>query len=55
MHSRLLERSAKLNDTLGGGSITAIPIVETQAGDISSYIPTFYIQILVSYNNQVDW
>ncbi len=45
LHSRLLERSAKLNDALGGGSITAIPIVETQAGDISSYIPTNVISI----------
>jgi F-type H+-transporting ATPase subunit alpha len=45
LHSRLLERSAKLNDSLGGGSITAIPIVETQAGDISSYIPTNVISI----------
>ncbi|MDD5255448.1 MAG: F0F1 ATP synthase subunit alpha [Candidatus Omnitrophica bacterium] len=45
LHSRLLERSAKLNDKLGGGSITAIPIIETQAGDISSYIPTNVISI----------
>jgi len=45
LHSRLLERSAKLNDVLGSGSITAIPIVETQAGDISSYIPTNVISI----------
>ncbi|MDD5130676.1 MAG: F0F1 ATP synthase subunit alpha [Candidatus Omnitrophica bacterium] len=45
LHSRLLERSAKLNDVLGAGSITAIPIVETQAGDISSYIPTNVISI----------
>jgi len=45
LHSRLLERSAKLNDQLGAGSITAIPIVETQAGDISSYIPTNVISI----------
>ena len=45
LHSRLLERSAKLNDGLGAGSITAIPIVETQAGDISSYIPTNVISI----------
>ena len=45
LHSRLLERSAKLNDKLGAGSITAIPIVETQAGDISSYIPTNVISI----------
>ena len=40
LHSRLLERAAKLNDELGGGSITALPIIETQAGDISAYIPT---------------
>ncbi|MBG9982184.1 F0F1 ATP synthase subunit alpha [Aerococcaceae bacterium DSM 111020] len=45
LHSRLLERAAKLNDDLGGGSITAIPIVETQAGDISAYIPTNVISI----------
>ena len=45
LHSRLLERAAKLNDELGGGSITAIPIVETQAGDISAYIPTNVISI----------
>lgn len=45
LHSRLLERSAKLNNALGAGSITAIPIVETQAGDISSYIPTNVISI----------
>ncbi|MFH0917501.1 MAG: F0F1 ATP synthase subunit alpha [Candidatus Omnitrophota bacterium] len=45
LHSRLLERSAKLNAALGAGSITAIPIVETQAGDISSYIPTNVISI----------
>ncbi|MDD3274186.1 MAG: F0F1 ATP synthase subunit alpha [Candidatus Omnitrophica bacterium] len=45
LHSRLLERSAKLNDSLGAGSITAIPIIETQAGDISSYIPTNVISI----------
>ena len=45
LHSRLLERSAKLNDALGAGSITAIPIIETQAGDISSYIPTNVISI----------
>ncbi|MGB2787382.1 MAG: F0F1 ATP synthase subunit alpha, partial [Candidatus Saccharimonadaceae bacterium] len=40
LHSRLLERSAKLSDELGGGSLTALPIIETQAGDISAYIPT---------------
>ena len=45
LHSRLLERSAKLNDELGGGSITSLPIVETQAGDISAYIPTNVISI----------
>ena len=46
LHSRLLERSAKLNDELGGGSLTALPIIETQAGDISAYIPTNVIFIL---------
>jgi F-type H+-transporting ATPase subunit alpha len=45
LHSRLLERAAKLNDALGGGSLTAIPIIETQAGDITSYIPTNVISI----------
>ena len=45
LHSRLLERSAKLSDALGGGSITSLPIVETQAGDISAYIPTNVISI----------
>ena len=45
LHSRLLERAAKLNDKLGGGSITALPIIETQAGDVSAYIPTNVISI----------
>ena len=45
LHSRLLERSAKLSDDLGGGSLTALPIIETQAGDISAYIPTNVISI----------
>ena len=45
LHSRLLERSAKLNDENGGGSITALPIIETQAGDVSAYIPTNVISI----------
>jgi len=45
LHSRLLERSAKLTDKLGGGSLTALPIIETQAGDISAYIPTNVISI----------
>ncbi len=45
LHSRLLERSAKLNDELGGGSMTALPIIETQGGDVSAYIPTNVISI----------
>lgn len=45
LHSRLLERAAKLSDNLGGGSITALPVIETQAGDISAYIPTNVISI----------
>ena len=45
LHSRLLERACKLNDELGGGSITALPIIETQAGDVSAYIPTNVISI----------
>jgi len=45
LHSRLLERAAKLSDTLGGGSLTALPIIETQAGDVSAYIPTNVISI----------
>ena len=45
LHSRLLERAAKLNDDLGGGSITALPIIETQAGDIAAYVPTNVISI----------
>jgi F-type H+-transporting ATPase subunit alpha len=45
LHSRLLERAAKLNDAKGGGSLTALPIIETQAGDISAYIPTNVISI----------
>jgi F-type H+-transporting ATPase subunit alpha len=44
-HSRLLERSAKLNDELGGGSLTALPVIETQAGDVSAFIPTNVISI----------
>ncbi|PAK68820.1 F0F1 ATP synthase subunit alpha, partial [Staphylococcus haemolyticus] len=44
-HSRLLERAAKLSDKLGGGSMTSLPIVETQAGDVSAYIPTNVISI----------
>ena len=45
LHSRLLERAAKLNDALGGGSLTALPFIETQAGDVSAYIPTNVISI----------
>ena len=45
LHSRLLERAAKLNDEKGGGSLTALPIIETQAGDVSAYIPTNVISI----------
>lgn len=45
LHSRLLERSAKMNDTHGGGSLTALPVIETQGGDVSAYIPTNVISI----------
>jgi F-type H+-transporting ATPase subunit alpha len=45
LHSRLLERAAKLNDRLGGGSLTSLPVIETQAGDVSAYIPTNVISI----------
>jgi F-type H+-transporting ATPase subunit alpha len=45
LHSRLLERAAKLNDAMGGGSMTALPIIETEAGDVSAYIPTNVISI----------
>merc|ERR1712241_691432 len=45
LHSRLLERAAKMNDSIGGGSLTALPIIETQAGDVSAYIPTNVISI----------
>src|SRR5258706_13737084 len=45
LHSRLLERAAKLSDDLGGGSLTALPVIETQAGDVSAYIPTNVISI----------
>ena len=47
LHSRLLERAARLSDKLGGGSLTALPIIETQAGDVSAYIPTNVISITV--------
>lgn len=45
LHSRLLERAAKMNIKLGGGSMTALPVIETQAGDVSAYIPTNVISI----------
>ena len=45
LHSRLLERAAKVSDELGAGSLTALPIIETQAGDVSAYIPTNVISI----------
>ena len=45
LHSRLFERASKLNDQLGGGSLTALPIIETQAGDVSAYIPTNVVSI----------
>src|SRR6185295_7736967 len=45
LHSRLLERAAKMNDKQGGGSLTALPVIETQAGDVSAYIPTNVISI----------
>src|SRR5438270_14000974 len=45
LHSRLLERAAKLSDELGGGSLTALPIIETKEGDVSAYIPTNVISI----------
>lgn len=45
LHSRLLERAAKLNEHHGGGSLTALPIIETQGGDVSAYIPTNVISI----------
>ena len=47
LHSRLLERAAKLSDEKGGGSLTALPIIETQAGDVSAYIPTNVILSLI--------
>ena len=49
LHSRLLERSSRLSDELGGGSITALPIIETQAGDVSAYVPTNVISITVRF------
>ncbi len=52
LHSRLLERAAKLDDEHGGGSMTALPIIETQAGDVSAYIPTNVISIT---DGQISW
>ena len=56
LHSRLLERAAKMNDNYGGGSLTALPVIETQAGDVSAYIPTNVISITdgqVSRRNEI--
>ena len=47
LHSRLLERASRLSDDLGGGSLTALPIIETQAGDVSAYIPVSYTHLEV--------
>ena len=60
LHSRLLERACKLSDSLGGGSLTALPIIETQEGDVSAYIPTNVIsitdgQIYLQSNLQLTW
>lgn len=52
LHSRLLERAAKMNDELGAGSLTALPVIETQAGDVSAYIPTNVISIT---DGQIFW
>ena len=52
LHSRLLERAAKMNDEKGGGSLTALPVIETQAGDVSAYIPTNVISIT---DGQIFW
>ena len=54
LHSRLLERSAKLSKELGGGSITALPIIETQEGDVSAYIPTNVILNLIFISRAVN-
>jgi proton translocating ATP synthase F1 alpha subunit len=55
LHSRLLERAAKLNDAFGGGSLTALPIVETQAGDVSAYIPTkFFKKFFMFFFNPLE-
>jgi F-type H+-transporting ATPase subunit alpha len=61
LHSRLLERAAKMSDKFGGGSLTALPIIETQGGDVSAYIPTnvgtftwsFLSWLLLTISNQV--
>ena len=57
LHSRLLERAAKMSDKFGGGSLTALPIIETQGGDVSAYIPTnvgtFPITALGTYQIKV--
>ena len=52
LHSRLLERAAKMSDKFGGGSLTALPIIETQGGDVSAYIPTnvSFLRTLLTYS-----
>ena len=52
LHSRLLERAAKMNDKFGGGSLTALPVIETQGGDVSAYIPTNVISITDGIDNR---
>ncbi len=55
LHSRLLERAAKMNDKFGGGSLTALPIIETQGGDVSAYIPTnVYFQARIRRNTYLQ-
>ena len=51
LHSRLLERAARMNEEYGGGSLTALPIIETQAGDVSAYIPTCAFKYCISFKN----
>ena len=55
LHSRLLERAAKLSEVYGGGSLTSLPIVETQAGDVSAYIPTNVISITDGVRRGFSW
>ena len=54
LHSRLLERAAKMNEKFGGGSLTALPIIETQGGDVSAYIPTNVSLSRIIYSNSIS-